>query len=159
MKRIAWLGFLLTAALLYACSDDTPRLDEQGRSVEGTPEADIEVASPTFNILNILRATRNHVRVTGKVSRPDFENAKGNSLLVNEGVELEVYEFTSKEELETLAATISPDGTAIKGERVTWPATPHFYKTDRVIIIYFGADADNARQLESAFGPQFAGGR
>ena len=42
-------------------------------------------------------------------------------------------------------------------DTVQWPASPHFYKTERVIILYFGDDADTRKALEGAFGAQFAG--
>lgn len=156
-SNIGYILLLALCAAIAGCGDDSPRFDDQGRSVEGTPEADIEAGSPTFNVLNILRATRNKVRVVAKMSRPTFEPAKGNALLVNGAIDLEVYEFSAKEELEKMAATISPDGASIAGEKMQWPGPPHLYKTDRVIIIYFGSDTENRRQLEAAFGAQFAG--
>lgn len=159
MKPTFAFALFLAAALLSACGDDSPRLDDRGRSVEGTPEADIESGSPTFNLLNILRATGNRVEVTGKVTRPFFADAKGNSLTVNGGIEIELYEFADKEKLDSAAAQISPDGMTVMGEKVSWPDAPHFYRTDRVLVLYFGSDADNQREFEAAFGPQFAGAR
>lgn len=158
MAHTALLLLLLSLpVLLGACGDDTPRYDDRGRAVDGTPEADIEVSSPTFSVLNILRATDNSVKVVGTVSRPFFEGARGNTLLVNGGIEMEVYEFDSKEALENVAKSISPDGMKVNGEEVTWPAAPHMFKTDRVILIYFGEDRDNRAELATAFGQQFAG--
>jgi hypothetical protein len=154
--RISLRALLTLSLLLAACGREEPRYDDQGHSVEGTAEADIEVASPTFNILNLLRATGNKVKVTGVISRPFFES-KGRTLLVNDGVNLEVYEFGSAADLNAAVAKISPDGSTVAGEAVQWPASPHFYKTERVIILYFGDDADNRRALEGAFGQQFAG--
>lgn len=159
MKSTPVLALFLAALVLSACGDDSPRLDDRGRSVEGTPEADIESGSPTFNLLNLLRATGNRVEVTGKVTRPFFADAKGNSLTVNGGIEIELYEFADKEKLDAVAAQISPDGSTIGGETVSWPGPPHFYRTDRVLILYFGNDADNRREFEAAFGAQFAGAR
>ncbi|MEO5928520.1 MAG: hypothetical protein ABIR47_01190 [Candidatus Kapaibacterium sp.] len=144
--NLAVLAIILP--FLAACGREVPK--------GGSPEAQIEPASPTFNILNILKATGNKVEVTGAVSRPYFES-KGTMMTVNGGVNLEVYEFDKPAEMEAAAGKISPDGMTIDGQRMEWPAQPHFYKTERVIILYLGNDADNARELEGAFGKQFAG--
>ncbi len=152
-------GLLFLLPALGGCADDSPRLDEHGRSVEGTPEADIESGGPTFNIINLLRAADNTVLVTGSVSRPFFSDARGNSMTVNGGIELETYEFASKAALDTAVARIGADGSTIAGEQVTWPAPAHFYRTDRVLIIYFGEDPDNRKQFETVFGAQVAGAR
>ncbi|MBS1911866.1 MAG: hypothetical protein JST22_07760 [Bacteroidetes bacterium] len=157
MKRFLVPALPLLILLASACGDKGPRLDEQGHPVDGTPEADIEVASPTFSVLNILRATGNKVRVTGKVSRPFFGDAKGNAIEVNQAIEMELYEFATKADLEKVAASISPDGGSVNGEAVSWSGSPHMYKTDRVIIIYFGDGIENMKQLTAAFGSQFAG--
>jgi hypothetical protein len=145
------LAALLLLALAAGCGDDTPSMGDEG------VEKEIAVSSPTFNIINILRATGNSVKVTGKADRPFFKNAKGYTMLVNNGVALEVYEFESAEELEQSATTVSADGANVEGKKVEWDASPHFYKTDKVIIIYVGNDADNQRELASVFGSQFAG--
>ncbi len=154
--RISIPALLALSLLVASCGREDPRYDEAGRSLEGTAEADIEVGSPTFNILNILRATGNTVKVTGVISRPSLDS-KGRTIVVNDGVNLEVYEFSSTADLDATAAKISPDGSTVGNEKVEWPGTPHFFKTDKVIILYFGDDPENKRELASAFGEQFAG--
>ena len=56
------------------------------------------------------------------------------------------------------AAGISPDGFTVNGAKVSWPDTPHFYKTDRLLVVYVGHDAGVIQALVAALGAQFAGG-
>ena len=54
------------------------------------------------------------------------------------------------------AAGISPDGTPKTGRRPA--AGPlHFFRADRVIVIYAGSDTTATTLLTSLLGPQFAG--
>ncbi len=157
--KTIWIKMLLIFLLalpIAACGDKGPRYDDQGNSVEGTMEAQVDQSSSTFNIINLLRASGNSVKVTGKVSRPQLD-AKGWTLVVNGGVNLEVYEFSSPEDLQEATKKISLDGKTIEGESVNWPEAPHLYKTDRVIVVYLGDDIDNRKRLAETFGPQFAG--
>ena len=145
------LAILLLLASAIGCGDDSPSMGDEGI------EKEIAVSSPTFNIINIFRATGNAVKVTGHTERSFFKDATGYTMLVNGAIPLEVYEFGSLEELDKAVTTVSADGGSVEGKRVEWGGTPHFYKTEKVIIIYTGEDSDNQRELATVFGSQFAG--
>lgn len=155
---VRWIIPLLLIAPIFLIScggNDVPRLDEGGKSVEGTPEMDIEVSSPSFGVVNVLRATGNKVRVVRTIEQP-FMPVEGKVLTVN-GEEIQVYEFDSKEAVDRIATTISPDGSTVGNSAVNWTAPPHFYRTDKVMVIYTGTDSTTREALESAIAPQFAG--
>ena len=40
---------------------------------------------------------------------------------------------------------------------VNWVATPHFYKTGKLIVLYVGDNMTVISTLETVLGPQFAG--
>jgi hypothetical protein len=40
---------------------------------------------------------------------------------------------------------------------MSWMATPHFYKTGRILVLYVGDDQKVIDVLTGALGPQFAG--
>ena len=54
------------------------------------------------------------------------------------------------------ASQIEPDG-SLKTMMITWIAPPHFFRKDRLIVIYLGADPAVLMILTDALGPQFAG--
>jgi hypothetical protein len=141
--------------VIAACGDDTPRLDEEGKSIEGTAEVDIEVSSPTFGIINLLRAGGNSVKVTSKVSRGSLKN--GFAMKVNDAFNVEAFEFSTPQDRAEAEKTISADGMTIDGTGVTWGGDPHLYRTDRVILVYIGDDKENMQALEGSFDKEFAG--
>ncbi len=150
--------FLLSSLILTVapgCGDKGPRVDDTGRSVEGTLEGEIETGSPTFNIIYLIRSAGNSVRVVDQVEREGL--GEGFVLMVAESNRLEVYEYGSVDERLEVEKVISPDGATVAGSAMDWEDSPHFFHTDKTIILYQGNDADNVAQLASVFGSQFAG--
>jgi len=159
LHRSGLIFFLLALVpiVLAACRDTTPRVDDAGRSVEGELEGELEVSSPTFNIIYLIRSAGNTVKVSGRRERDGL--GEGIVLAVNETIPLEVYEYGSIEDRVEVEKMISPDGSRVDGENVDWSDPPHFFRTDKTIIVYQGNDAVNVSQLESVFGKEFAGSR
>ena len=125
--------------------------------MEGTPEMEIEPSSPSFGIVNILRASGNKVRVIGTAERP-FIPVKGKTLTVNEQ-QVEIYEFDSQEDTDATADGINPDGTPKSPQGApAFQGTPHYYRTDKVLVLYVGDDPTTKQALETALGSQIAGG-
>lgn len=85
-----------------------------------------------------------------------FFSTEGTLLKVN-GADVQVFEYESAEEMENEASQVSPDGGSIGTSMVTRVDVPHFYKANRIIVLYVGNDASVLDVLESALGPQFAG--
>jgi len=52
---------------------------------------------------------------------------------------------------------VAPDGRSMGTAMVTWVASPHFYMSGTLIVLYVGDDAALQTLLEEALGPQFAG--
>jgi len=40
---------------------------------------------------------------------------------------------------------------------ITWVATPHLFRSGKVIVLYVGDGASTLKVLETVLGPQFAG--
>lgn len=157
MYRYTGLPLLLFALLISSCGDDEPRLDEEGEAVSEL-EKQIKVQSPTFNIMNILRASGLKVRVPSKASRSAMDT-DGYVLDVNNGVTLEVYEYGSADDLITVRNQMSSDGTTVSGKALEWESPVHIYSTEKVIIAYLGNDGETRKSLASLFGEEFAGTR
>ena len=147
---------ILSLLIVAACGrEEPPRSEEQGGGGTAASGAgDLDVASPSYGIYQALRATGNTVQVSGDASRP-FLEPKGKIFRLGGG-DVEVYEFESKEETDAAAAKIGADG-IVAGEP-QWSATPNFYRTEKVIVLYLGDDQSVRDALELAIGPRFAGG-
>ena len=86
------------------------------------------------------------------------------------GTFISFYEYADIATAATEAAGVSPDGGEITrpdpnnpGQKVITTiepsGTPHYYRYDNVIVMYWGDSLSIINVLESLFGPQFAGGR
>ena len=75
-----------------------------------------------------------------------------------DGAVYQAFEFASSEEADTVAETVSADGSSIGTSMVGWVAPPHFYKTGKLIVIYVGSDSDVIDALQEAMGSRLAGG-
>ena len=101
------------------------------------------------------------------VQRP-FLRPKGTLLRLSGGdlaapAEVESYNYDDRD-LDTNgaaaaqadAAQIQPDGQPKTGS-VAWPAPPHFFLKERVLVLYVGSDPTVLARLTDLLGPQFAG--
>ena len=108
------------------------------------------------SLVDNLRAAGATVDPAGSVSQPFF--APQGQMLTVTGEDVQAFEFASVEEADTVAETVSADGSSIGTSMVRWIAPPHFYKAGKLIVIYVGGEGDVIDVLQEAMGPQFAGG-
>jgi membrane-associated protease RseP (regulator of RpoE activity) len=153
MRPVA--AILLAILLLAGCGEDTPRSAGELDTLGGSPADELDVASMTFSVYQLLRASGNQVEVKGVARQPGFD-AEGRVLSLN-GEDLQVFEFSSDDDVAEAAAKVGADGTTIDNRSVSWSGTPHFYKSRRIITIYAGDNPQTTTLLEAAIGPQFAG--
>ena len=74
-----------------------------------------------------------------------------------EGSEVQVFEFKDEKAARQAAAGVSPDGTSVGPNMITWVSTPHFYQKGKLIVIHVGKDLEILRSLQGILGRQFAG--
>jgi hypothetical protein len=115
-----------------------------------------------------------HLRAAGLIvapvreARQPFLRVKGTTLGISGGAvkqpaEIQSFDYDAHElgldAAETAAADagqVGPDGNP-KGGRIFWAAAPHFFRKERVIVIYAGDDSALLKVLQELLGPQFAG--
>lgn len=71
--------------------------------------------------------------------------------------EIQVFEYGDSESAAADAAEIGPDGNP-STTMISWLATPHFYRSDHLIVLYVGDDQAVVDLLSTLLGPPFAGG-
>jgi hypothetical protein len=79
------------------------------------------------------------------------------SLITLDGGSLQAYEYPDEATAQADASAISPDGRSIRGETIAWAATPRFYRTGKLIVVYLGEDDDVIDALEELADEPFAG--
>lgn len=108
------------------------------------------------SFIDNLRATGDLVEPAGEISQPFF-SVKGFVVKVN-GEEVQAFEYLNATVADSEAELVSPDGASAGTSIITWVATPHFYKEERLIVLYVGDNEALINILETILGPQFAGG-
>lgn len=93
---------------------------------------------------------------SGDLVEQAFFSVTGQIIKVN-GADVQVFEYKSSEAMETEAALVAPDGGSVGTSMMMWMATPHFFKSGRVLVLYVGDDVVTFDLLKSALGEQFAG--
>lgn len=114
-----------------------------------------------------LRAAGFSVSPSGDVQQP-FLRARGTLLQISGGgvsapAEVQSFNYDDRDlGTDGLAAAqadadqIQPDGQP-KTARVTWSGPPHFFRKERLIVLYVGSDPRLLQTLIDLLGPQFAG--
>jgi hypothetical protein len=112
-----------------------------------------------------LRRAGASVEARGAVSH-FFFSVESAAFAVDDPVtRLHVFEYATREQAEAEAALVQPDGRTIAGRtggpaliHICWIATPHFYLSGRLIVLYTGDDARVTALLADLLGRPFAGG-
>ena len=92
--------------------------------------------------------------VVREMSQPFFSvDAK---IIKMYGEEVQTFEYRTIDDAQNDIDEVTPDG-QFRNVNVIWVGTPHFYRSDRLIILYVGDHVDIIHRLEDLFGPQFAG--
>ena len=122
------------------------------------PHASLKIKSSELVLLTEkLRARGGVVALTKeRVSQPFFRVA-GRIIKIN-GESLQVFEYATPSAANADASQVSSDGTTIGTSKPTWMATPHFFKTGKLIVLYVGGNQTILELLRTALGGQFAGG-
>lgn len=124
----------------------------------GGPNPDAQQAYQAF--VKQLRAACASVVEDQERYISDF-SGEDHHLTVNAGW-VEVYAYPTPAEANADAAHLSPDGGTFQRDHSVsisdWAIPPHFYKKDRLIVLYVGYDNQVRALLTRLLGPQFAGG-
>lgn len=108
-----------------------------------------------ISLVDSLRAEGFIVELAGNVSQPFF--APEGTVLAVDGEQVQVFEFSSVADADAVTESISDDGSSVGTMMMLWVAAPHFYKIDKLVVLYVGENERVINVLEELFGPQIAG--
>jgi hypothetical protein len=133
MKRL-----LLSACLLFTAA--------------GTAAQGVDYAS----FVKSLRAEKISIKREGEVDQPFFA-VKGKVISLY-GDHVQIFEYPSAAKADMEAALVSRDGRTVGTTKPHWLGTPHFYKKEKLLVLYLGDNEKVLKALEARLGRQFAGG-
>jgi hypothetical protein len=163
----------LLAAVLSACGNQAvvtevpeatttvpPAATESVIEPTSAPEAEPSMAGEATaqdyaGLVSALEAAGATVEAAGEVQQPFF-GPPGQVIKVN-GADVQVFEYPEAEVVAHDADQVANDGSSIGTQVMMWMATPHFYKSGKLIVLYVGDDGTVISLLIRALGPQFAG--
>jgi hypothetical protein len=111
---------------------------------------------PVDDLVARLSAAGLSVVRAGQIEQPFF-GVRG-AVLAAGTTQVQVFVFPLAAAAAAAAASVSPDGTTIGTTIVTWVAPPHFYRSDRLLVLYVGSEPTALSALMRVLGPPFAGG-
>lgn len=103
-----------------------------------------------------LRSHGASVKSTNEKVRQPFFSVPGRIIKVNNEV-VQVFEYLNPATTQSQAERVSPDGKTIGNSKPSWMSTPHFFKSQKLIVLYVGDDQTILRILQAEMGKQFAG--
>ncbi len=144
-KWLLIIGLVLILAImgLAGCVSEEPPVSHDG------PVTDY------ISLIDNLRQDGATVEPAGELTQPFF-SVNGRVIVVNGG-DVQVFEYADAAAAEAEAALVSPDGSSIGTSMPFWVAPPHFYRAEKLIVLYIGDSEAVTDVLESALGQQFAG--
>jgi hypothetical protein len=149
------LGVIVLSVLGSGCGEsESP---DGGNSPTATPA---ELASRPQTVALIVR-----LQAAGLETRfLELMESRSYPFVSVRAVRLEVasenvytFEFETTAAAEAEARGISADGHRVGSSFVSWISDPHFYRSDRMIVLYVGQSERIRNALVQAAGPQFAG--
>ncbi len=148
MRKKKWLliiGPVLILAIvgLAGCTSEEPPVSHGG------PVTDY------VSLIDNLRQAGATVEPAGEIIQ-DFFSVRGQVIKVN-GDDVQVFQYGDKTAAEAEESLVSPDGSSIGTSMPFWVGPPHFYKADRLIVLYVGDNTGVIDVLEDELGQQFAG--
>lgn len=148
LSRALGAGFL-TLAIAAGCS-----VAPEQRTSHGGPVSD------HVSFVDHLRQKGFKVEVTGEVRQP-FLGAEGTLLRISGGelgkpAEVQSYDYEEAQAAKADAERIGPEGNP-RGAHISWVGPPHFFRKEKVLVIYVGDDQGVIKLLRELLGPQFAG--
>lgn len=151
--RAATVVALTIGVLAGACDGGT------SPTPEGSPASTFVGSRPqTTRLIAALQARGAAVQVVELMRDESFPFFAVRAVrLTVEGENVYAFEYGSLREAEDGASRISPDGSQIGSAHVDWISDPHFYRSDRLIVLYVGGSARILDLLQQVVGAQIAG--
>ncbi len=108
------------------------------------------------SLIDSLEAAGAVVQPAGDISQP-FLAVSGRIIEVD-NTDVQVFEYSDTTAANADADMVSADGSSVGATMISWVATPHFYKSGKLIVLYVGDNQAVISILREVLGSQFAGG-
>lgn len=154
---LKWIILLLFSASLTPAQSAHNRHRAQPSARRPHSASKARSAKELSNLIKNLRAKGAIVAITNEKFSQPFFSTTARIMNVN-GQSVQVFEYAQASKADSEAKRVSSNGMTIGTSKPSWLSTPHFFKTEKLIVLYVGDDQTILRILQSTLGNQFAGG-
>jgi hypothetical protein len=149
--------FLLSISVLFVAAVGSAAGTDKSAGSDQTRQTPSKRGSVTDypSLIRSLRALGGGVTAVGDVDQPFF-SITGRMIRVH-GEDVQVFQYANAAAADAEAAPISRDGRAVGTRRIQWIGSPHFFKREKLLVLYVGDNAKVLGSLEAVLGRQFAG--
>ncbi len=151
------IGFLLLPVLTLEQGGHYRPEMETSRNALYLPIGRVKPTSEYSRLVGKLRRQGANVKSSKERVRQPFFSVIGRIIKVNDEA-IQVFEYTNQAATDAQAKQVSPNGKTIGNSKPSWMSTPHFFKSQKLIVIYVGDDQNILKVLQAELGNQFAGG-
>lgn len=156
MKHLKTFFFILSLVVLAGCqSNVTEKPDASPSPVVEVSGMGEDFDLDTARLEADLGETGVEVSLDGSVEQPFF-SVPGRILTVN-NEPVQVFEYADSTLADGDAGQVASDGSSIGTTMATWVGPAHFFRAERLIVLYVGNSPAVLDALESILGSQFAG--
>lgn len=147
MRQFDLLLLILMAALFVACAP--------GAISRATSTAPRNTITDYAALVEAFKAEGTAAQSGEEI--PDAVFSIKKRILSLPHARVQVMEYPTEADAQAEAAKISPDGFHVGNWLVDWVDAPHFYRVNRLIVLYVGRDEATLGLLQRVLGRQFAG--
>ena len=153
--RYILITFLLALFLLSACQPANQPTSVGDQEPPENAKPDSGEVLDTQGFTEALVLTGATVGQEGEIEQPFF-SVPGQVITIN-GEIVQIFEYADAAQADAEAAQVAPDGSSIGASMASWVGPPHFFRSERLIVLYVGDNQSVIDSIETVLGPQFAG--
>lgn len=151
MSTLPSIGFIILIAV--GCANGAVEPSSAAR-LQQKPSKSIPVTDYS-SLVHHLRALGAGASAAGDVEQPFF-SVTGKMIKVH-GEDVQVFQYADAAAVEAEAAPIARDGMTVGTKKIFWVGAPHFFKKEKLLVLYVGDNPKVLKALAALLGRQFAG--
>jgi hypothetical protein len=162
MRPVTLSIIALTIFTLSACGDDTDEpATGSGQSLSMSQASQIpDTDAPVDTAIGFAEALRERgisamVGELNAKAQPIFPRGVPSMITVDEG-SMQVYVYGDEETAQADAGAIAQNADTVRGKKVAWVGSPHFYGLGKMIVVYLGSNDAILETLDELAGAPFA---
>lgn len=160
MPGIRWMTLAVVAASLLSCGNYVGGGGGSAPPPASGPQSHGGPVRDHVSFVDALRAKGLTVDILGEIEqvvlKPRGTRLRLSGAPLSQPAEVQSFNYEAESDAQADASQLTPEGQSAT-TMIMWVDDPHFYRKERVVVLYVGKDRAVLSTLESLLGPQIAG--